>query len=201
MIPVLLYHPFHLGKLPILMPQSQTSGPCFFLSLTLKHTSLWYIYMYICMFIYVHIHVCSYMYIYIYEHWPQIVARNVCELYLHFLESSHQAMKLLFTLNVAHVSQQGVKEHAKVTSSKQSSHFWICLVFPLHSPWNPKNECEWPQVTRNEFALLTKGLTGSSNHHETLMSSDLSFFPSPALYLVCLWAGWLPLSYKKEQQM
>lgn len=55
---------------------------------------------------------------YVYEHWPQIVARNVCELNLHFLESLHQAMKLLFTLNVAHVSEQEVKEHAKVTSSK-----------------------------------------------------------------------------------
>ena len=55
---------------------------------------------------------------YVYGHWPQIVARNVCELYLHFFESSHQAMKLLFTLNVAHISEQGVKEHAKVTSSK-----------------------------------------------------------------------------------
>ena len=33
-IPVLLlYHPFHLGNLPILMPQSQTSGLCSFLSL------------------------------------------------------------------------------------------------------------------------------------------------------------------------
>lgn len=61
---------------------------------------------------YIYICVC------IYEHWPQIVVRNVCKLYLHFLESSHQAMKLLFTLKVAHVSKQGVKEHAKVTSSK-----------------------------------------------------------------------------------